>query len=103
MRDEAAARMRAELKQDREGAGAPAAAPTGELEAQGQANLEQHPEMALELLEADQIVAAKERTRFGLRRLSRGERALLWSLRVYVVVMLVIVAFWVFQTLHVTH
>ncbi len=103
MRDDAAGRIHAELKQDGERAGAPAAAPIGELEAQGQANLEQHPEMALELLEADQIVAAKERTRFGLRRLSRGERALLWGLRVYVVVMLVIVAFWVFQTLHVTH
>ena len=100
MGDETAARMQAEPKPVADGVRAPAAAPPGELQAQEQTNLEQHPEMALELLEADQVVAAKERTRFGLRRLSRGERILLWGLRIYVIVMLAIVAVWVFQTFH---
>jgi hypothetical protein len=48
-------------------------------------------EVALSVLEADQLVAAKQRTRFGRRTLSRRERLLLWGLRVYVVVMLIIV------------
>lgn len=49
------------------------------------------PQMVLSLLEADQVVAAKRRTRFGKREFSLGVRVLLWGLRVYVVVMLVIV------------
>jgi hypothetical protein len=48
-------------------------------------------EVALSVLEADQLVAAKERTRFGRRTLSRREKLLLWGLRIYVVVMLFIV------------
>jgi len=47
--------------------------------------------VVLSLLETDQVVAAKRRTRFGRRDLSFGLQALLWSLRIYVVVMLVIV------------
>ncbi|HXQ26104.1 MAG TPA: hypothetical protein VN822_06840 [Candidatus Acidoferrales bacterium] len=53
-------------------------------------NLED-PSVVLSLLETDQVVAAKRRTRFGRRDLSFGLQALLWSLRIYVVVMLVIV------------
>jgi hypothetical protein len=49
------------------------------------------PQVVLSLLEADQVVAAKQRTRFGRRKLSLGVRMLLWALRVYVVVMLVLV------------
>ena len=49
------------------------------------------PGVVLSLLEADQVVAAKQRTHFGRRNLSLGMRLLLWGLRVYVVVMIVIV------------
>lgn len=58
------------------------------------------PHVVLSLLEADQVVAAKSRTRFGERKLSWGVRALLWGLRIYVVFMLVIVAISVVQALH---
>jgi hypothetical protein len=49
------------------------------------------PRVVLTLLEADQVVAEKRQTRFGRRRLSPGVRVLLWGLRSYVVLMLVIV------------
>jgi hypothetical protein len=58
------------------------------------------PRVVLSLLEADQVVAAKRRTRFGQRELSFGTRGLLWSLRIYVVLMLVIVLISVLQALH---
>lgn len=57
------------------------------------------PRLVLSLLEADQVVAAKTQTRFGRTPLSRGMRASLWALRVYVLVMLAIVAVYVFQVL----
>jgi hypothetical protein len=56
-----------------------------------------HPQVVLSLLEADQIVAEKQRTRFGRRRLSFSVRLMLWGLRVYVVIMLVIVAISIFR------
>jgi hypothetical protein len=49
------------------------------------------PRVVLSFLEADQVVAAKQRTHFGRRHLSLGVRLLLWGLRIYVVVMLVVV------------
>ncbi|MGA9631555.1 MAG: hypothetical protein WBQ63_09045 [Candidatus Acidiferrales bacterium] len=49
------------------------------------------PGVVLSLLEADQVVAAKRQSRFGPRKLSLGVRILLWGLRIYVVVMLVLV------------
>lgn len=55
------------------------------------------PRVVLSLLEADQVVAAKSKTHFGRRMLSSCERVLLWVLRIYVVVMLVIVAISVIQ------
>ena len=58
------------------------------------------PQVVLSLLEADQIVAAKQRTRFGKRKLSFAMRTLLWGLRVYVVAMLVIVLVSVLRALH---
>ena len=58
------------------------------------------PRMVLSLLEADQVGAAKQRTQFGRRTLSVSSRILLWALRVYVVVMLVIVLISVIRTLH---
>jgi len=60
----------------------------------------QDPNVVLSLLEADQVVAAKTRTRFGKRNLSVGVRWLLWGLRVYVFVMLVIVLISVIRALH---
>jgi len=59
------------------------------------------PRLVLTLLEADQVVAAKRQSHFGQRRLSPGVRALLWGLRAYVVVMLVIVLISVLRSAHV--
>lgn len=61
------------------------------------------PKVVLSLLEADQVVATKRRTRFGKRNLSLGARWLLWGLRVYVLVMLVIVLVSVIRALHPGH
>lgn len=62
-------------------------------------NLED-PRVVLSLLEADQVVAAKTRTRFGKRNLSGGVRIMLWGLRIYVAVMLVIVLISVIRAVH---
>ena len=58
------------------------------------------PRAVLSLLEADQVVAAKQRSRFGHRNLTPGVKALLWSMRVYVVVMLVLVVISVLRAIH---
>jgi hypothetical protein len=63
-------------------------------------NLED-PRVVLTLLEADQVVAAKRQSHFGQRRLSPRVRGLLWGLRVYVVVMMVIVLISVLRAAHV--
>ena len=55
------------------------------------------PGVVLSLLEADQVVAAKRQSRFGPRNLSVGIRILLWGLRIYVVIMLVLVVVSVFR------
>jgi hypothetical protein len=70
----------------------------GSLSANETANLT--PTIVLSLLEADQMVAAKQQTRFGPRTLSSGSRVLLWGLRVYVVIMLVIVVISVVRATH---
>ena len=57
------------------------------------------PQVVLSLLEADQVVAAKQQTRFGRRPLSSGVRLAMWSLRVYVIVMFVIVVISVLRAL----
>lgn len=61
------------------------------------------PEVILSLLEADQVVAAKQQTRFGRKQLSLGARLMLWGLRIYLVIMLVIVAISVIRALHGGH
>ena len=61
------------------------------------------PRVVLSVLEADQVVAAKQRTRFGRRKLSFGARVLLWGLRAYVVAMLVIVLVSVLRAMHSAH
>lgn len=58
------------------------------------------PHVVLSLLEADQVVAAKQQTRFGRRQLSLGVRLMLWGLRVYVILMLAIVVISVLRALH---
>lgn len=57
------------------------------------------PRVVLSLLEADQVVAAKQRTRFGRRALSFPVRLMLWGLRVYVILMLAIVVISVLRAL----
>ncbi|HTA52088.1 MAG TPA: hypothetical protein VK757_04820 [Candidatus Acidoferrum sp.] len=58
------------------------------------------PRVVLSLLETDQVVAAKQQTRFGRRTLSPGIKILLWGLRVYVVVMFVLVVVSVIRAIH---
>ena len=60
------------------------------------------PRVVLSLLETDQVVAAKRQSRFGRRPLSPGIQILLWGLRGYVVIMLVIVAIAVIRATHPT-
>jgi len=62
-----------------------------------------NPSVVLSLLETDQVIAAKEHTRFGRRKLSFGVSVLLWGLRVYVVAMLVLVVVSVLRVLHAAH
>jgi len=61
------------------------------------------PRVVLSLLEADQVVAAKSKTHFGRRVLLPRERVLLWGLRIYVVVMLVIVVISVIEVVSAAH
>lgn len=58
------------------------------------------PRVVLSLLEADQVVAAKRDSHFGRRKFSFGVRLLLWGLRIYVVLMMVIVAISVIRAIH---
>lgn len=79
-----------------------AANPSGTEPAVGgvaQPNLKD-PRVVLSLLEADQVVAAKQKTRFGRRNLSMGARMLLWGLRIYVVAMLVLLVISVIRAMH---
>lgn len=59
--------------------------------------------LVMSLLEADQVVAAKRQSRFGRRQLSFGARIMLWGLRAYVVVMLVLMLVSVVRALHSAH
>jgi hypothetical protein len=61
------------------------------------------PCVVLSLLEADQVVAAKQQSHFGRRNLSIGMRALLWGLRIYVVIMFAIIAISVVRAIHALH
>jgi hypothetical protein len=61
------------------------------------------PNVVLSLLEADQVVAAKRQTHFGPRKFSLRVRVLLWSLRVYVILVLVMVLISVYRALLPVH
>ncbi len=60
-------------------------------------------EQVLTLLEDDQLVAAKERTHLGRRGFSRGLSLVLWALRAYVVLMLVLIVINVVETVGARH
>jgi hypothetical protein len=70
-------------------------------------NLAQHspeePALLVSVLEVDQLVAIKEKTHFGRRRLSGGQRVLLWLLRGYVIAMMAIVILSVVQAIRSAH
>ena len=53
----------------------------------------------LDVLEPDQLVEAKQ-DHYRRARLGRGTRALMWGMRGYVLVMLVVVAYQVWRTIH---
>lgn len=63
------------------------------------ADLEHRPDIVHAVLEDDQLYAFKHRQRFGRRPLSRGMVVLLWALRVYVVLMMLLVAFQIYKTM----
>ncbi len=54
-------------------------------------------EAVLQVLEEDQLVAAKENAHLGRREFSPALNATLWGLRIYVLLMLVLVAMQVIQ------
>jgi hypothetical protein len=58
------------------------------------------PRVVLSFLEADQVVAAKQRTHFGRRQLSLSVRVMLWGLRIYVILMLMLVIVSAVRALH---
>jgi hypothetical protein len=60
---------------------------------------ERDEQAVLEVLEPDQLVAAKQQ-RLGRRRLGLGTRMLMWGLRGSALLMLVVVAERVVQTVH---
>lgn len=66
-------------------------------------DLERRPEAVLSVLEADQLVAAKERAHFGRQRLSGGVRVILAGLRLYVIAMMIIVLLQVLNAVHGGH
>jgi hypothetical protein len=72
-------------------------------EARKREDLQVHPDMVLTLLEPDQVVVAKQRTRFGARQLTPRHKTILWGLRIYVVVMLVIVLISVIRAIQSAH
>jgi hypothetical protein len=53
----------------------------------------------LDVLKPDQLVMARQRL-FGRRRLTRWTRALMWGLRIYVLLMLVVVVYQIVITVH---
>jgi hypothetical protein len=90
------------LKPEKSSSGASIPGEQAVATAQGQPNLTD-PRAVLALLETDQVVAEKRRTRFGRRHFSLGLQALLWSLRMYVLLMLIIVVIAVFRAVRALH
>ncbi len=63
------------------------------------AALRQQPEVVRKVLEEDQFYEYKHRKHFGRRKLSPALTLLLWALRVYVVLMLILVLIQVIRAL----
>ncbi|HEY3780967.1 MAG TPA: hypothetical protein VGL56_07785 [Fimbriimonadaceae bacterium] len=55
-------------------------------------------EWVREVLEPDQLSTAQ--TRYPQRQLSKGVLAVLWAMRVYVVLMLLLIAYEIWQVVH---
>jgi len=77
--------------------------PERELEDWQFSELKERPEIVLSVLEPDQLVMAKEKTPFGPRRLAMATRIQLWALRVYVIVMMIVVAVSVYHAIQGAH
>jgi len=84
--------MQVKPEHDAVGATKQRAEATASAEPSDVVDLELRPDTVLSVLEADQLVAAKEHPRFGQKQLSQGVRVLLWGLRLYVIVMMALVA-----------
>jgi len=72
---------------------------TGKIEKVAQ-DLDMKPETVLSLLEEDQLFAAKQRFLIGRAKLSPGTRVLMWCLRGYVILMLIVVVVAVVNAVH---
>ena len=72
---------------------------TGKIELEPR-ELDMKPETVLSLLEEDQLFAAKQRALLGRARLPRGARVLMWCLRGYVILMLIVVVVAIVNATH---
>ena len=72
---------------------------TGGLEQEPQ-DLVMKPQTVLSLLEEDQLFVAKQRAQLGRATLSRGTRVLMWCLRGYVILMLIVVVVAIVNATH---
>jgi hypothetical protein len=72
---------------------------TGKSEQEPQ-DMEMKPETVLSLLEADQLFAAKQRALLGRAKLAPGTRVLMWCLRGYVILMLIVVVVAIVNATH---
>jgi hypothetical protein len=72
---------------------------TGKID-QGRADLDIKPHTVLSLLEEDQLFAAKHRASLGRARLSLGTQVLMWCLRGYVILMLIVVVVAIVNATH---
>ena len=62
-------------------------------------DIEYRPDLVLSLLEADQLVNAKQHTKFGRAKLTLSVQFLLWGLRFYVIVMVFLVLLQILQAI----
>ncbi|MGA2615862.1 MAG: hypothetical protein ABSG38_20675 [Spirochaetia bacterium] len=72
---------------------------TGKIEQVPQ-DLDMKSETVLSLLEEDQLFAARQRAQLGRAKLTRGTRVLMWCLRGYVILMLIVVVVAIVNATH---
>jgi hypothetical protein len=63
-------------------------------------HLDMKPETVLSLLEEDQLFFTKQRANLGRAKLSPGTQVLMWCLRGYVILMLVVVVVAIVNAVH---